>query len=843
MSTLCVEATASPHKPAAEPLLASTVRPRVAGKFIFIGEEKFYVRGVTYGTFTPSPEGHQFPPRELVELDFKMMSSNGINSVRTYTPPPRWLLDVAQQNGLRVMIGLPWEQHIAFLSDKNRVRSIQERVREAVRSCAGHPAVLCYSIGNEIPAPIVRWHGRRRIERFLAELCRAARSEDPGALFTYVNYPSTEYLKLPFVDIFSFNVYLESQTTLEAYLARLQNLAGDRPVLMAEIGLDSRRNGTDTQARTLDWQIRTCFAEGCAGAFVFAWTDQWYRGGHDILDWDFGIITRERQPKPALETVREAFSEAPFPANTEWPKFSVVVCTYNGSRTLRQCLEHLQKLDYPNYEVIVVNDGSRDASPEIARQFPVRLINTENRGLSAARNTGMEAAAGELLAYIDDDAYPDPQWLKYLANTFRRFNYAAVGGPNLAPPGDGQIAECVVNAPGGPVHVLLNDREAEHIPGCNMAFRRKSLEAVGGFDPNFRVAGDDVDLCWRILQQGWKIGFSPAALVWHHRRNSIKAYWRQQQGYGKAEALLEKKWPEKYNSVGHIKWSGRLYGRGLTRILFKEQRVYHGSWGTAPFQGLYEPAPSLLRVLPTMPEWYLVIIALGGLSLLALLWPKLVLALPLFLAAAGATIWQSILSSAEAVFPSHPTARFTRFKLSLLTAFLHLCQPLARLCGRVRHGLIAWRMHVPAVLFLPFGKRTTLWSEQWRAPEHVLERVAQNLRTQRAVLLVGGDFDRWDLEVRGGMLGAGRVFMTTEEHGAGKQLFRFKYWPHFFWEAIAAILIFTALAVGAALDKFWLAYDILAVIALFLLGRTILEAGAATAAIERAVQDALKDQR
>src|SRR5260221_10124466 len=61
------------------------------------------------------------------------------------------------------------------------------------------------------------------------------------------------------------------------------------------------------------------------------------------------------------------------------------------------------------------------------------------------------------------------------------------------------------------------------------------------------IAGDDVDVCWRLQQRGWTLGFSPAAMVWHHRRNSVRAYWRQQKNYAKAEALLEKKWPEKYN--------------------------------------------------------------------------------------------------------------------------------------------------------------------------------------------------------------------------------------------------------------------------------------------------------
>src|SRR5260370_1176042 len=228
------------------------------------------------------------------------MTTNGINAIRTYTVPPRWLLDAAQQYGLRIMVGLPWEQHVAFLDERKRRRLIEERVRAGVRACAGHPAILCYTIGNEIPAPIARWYGHHRIERFLHRLYRGAKAEDPEGLVTYVNYPSTEYLQLHFLDFMCFNVYLETQETLEAYLARLQNIAGDRPLVMAEIGLDSSRNGEKQQARTLDRQVRTAFAAGCAGAFVFAWTDEWHRGGYDIEDWDFGLTTRARRPKAAL---------------------------------------------------------------------------------------------------------------------------------------------------------------------------------------------------------------------------------------------------------------------------------------------------------------------------------------------------------------------------------------------------------------------------------------------------------------------------------------------------------------------------------------------------------------
>ncbi len=573
------------------------VRPVVRGKFLFTETGKFFVRGATYGTFALDDRGDEVFTPGKVELDFEMMAAKGINAVRTYTVPPRWVLDAAYRRRLRVMVGLPWEEHVAFLDDADRAASIEARVREAVRSCTGHPAVLAYAVGNEIPAGVVRWYGRRRIERFIERLCRAVRSEDPKALVTYVNFPTTEYLELPFLDFVSFNVYLEQEASLRAYLARLQNIAGDRPLLMAEVGLDSRRNGESSQAETLTWQLQSIFAAGCAGAFVYAWTDEWHRGGHPILDWDFGLTRRDRTPKPALAAVRDVFAAVPFPPQIAWPRITAVVCAFNAESTIRECLDGLMRVDYPNYDVVVVNDGSTDATGAIAGEYPVRLITTPNRGLSNARNTGLEAATGDIVAYIDSDAFPDPHWLKYLAAEFMSSDRAGIGGPNVAPPNLGIVAECFDNAPGGPAHVLLDDREAEHIPGCNMAFRRDNLAAIGGFDPSLRIAGDDVDVCWRLQERGWTLGFSPAALVWHHRRTTLRSYWKQQRGYGRAEALLERKWPQKYNELGHTTWGGRIYAKGAALAFgFRPGRIYHGSWGSAPYQSLEARQPEPLLV-------------------------------------------------------------------------------------------------------------------------------------------------------------------------------------------------------------------------------------------------------
>src|SRR5207253_1947002 len=95
---------------------------------------------------------------------------------------------------------------------------------------------------------------------------------DPGAPVTYVNYPTTEYLDLPFLDLVCFNVFLEDEGAFGRYLARLQNVAGDRPLLLTEIGLDSRGNGEDAQARSIEWQLRSAFGSTTPTSRSSSWT-------------------------------------------------------------------------------------------------------------------------------------------------------------------------------------------------------------------------------------------------------------------------------------------------------------------------------------------------------------------------------------------------------------------------------------------------------------------------------------------------------------------------------------------------------------------------------------------
>jgi len=808
----------------------SAARATVRGKFLQAGDEKLLLQGVTYGPFAAGPDGTPYDAR-AAEGDFAAMRAHGFTTVRTYTAPPRWLLDSAQRHGLRVLAGVAWEQHVAFLSDRQRVAQVIARVADEVRAVAGHPALLGWAVGNEIPAPVVRWHGRRRTEGFLRRLHDAVKTEDPGALVTYVNYPTTEYLDLSFLDLVCFNVFLERRDSFAAYLDRLQNLVGDRPLVLTEIGLDSARNGQQAQADLLDWQVREALAAGCAGAFVFSWSDEWHRGGQEILDWDFGLTDRERRPKPALVAVEAAWADAPVTLPPDAPLVSVVVCTYNGARTLRETCTALQALAYPRLEVIVVDDGSTDASPDIARAYDLRVISTENRGLSSARNTGARAAAGEIVAYLDDDAAPDPHWLHHVVDAFARDDLVAVGGPNLAVPGDGAVADAVAISPGNPSQVLIGDREAEHIPGCNASFRRDALLAVGGFDPRFHVAGDDVDVCWRLQDAGGAIGYTAAAVVFHHRRGTVQGYLRQQRGYGKAEAMLERKWPERYSAGGHVTWTGRIYGDGTPRAPAGQNRwrVYHGTWNSAPFQGLYEPGHRGMDAVLLMPEAYLAIGCLTLLVALGAAWSPLLVVAPVLLVVAGLVAVRAITIALQGRLPTLGLSAAQRAGRRGLAAVLHLLQPLLRLDGRLRHGLTPWRRRGRPGRVWPLGRDVVQWREEWQDPFAELGALQRRLVDLGAIVRHGGDFDAWDLEVRGGTLAGVRIVTLVEEHGQGRQLTRSRCRPTCSTLALLSTLLLAVLGLAAALDGAPVAATVLGLLAIVLGLRVATETASAMA--------------
>ena len=584
------------------------------GKYLLDGAQKFYLRGVSYGPFAPNSRGERYPEPERAAADFALMKLLGANVIRLYVPPPPWMVEEAQKAGLRMMLGIPWPFHMAFLDSADMTREIRDAIRKTVLDTRQFgETIAAYSIGNEIRSDIVRWHGPRAVSRFLGELRDLGKQIDPGALFTYSNYPSAEYLDLSFLDFISFNVYLHREEDFRRYLTHLMGQAGELPLVLSETGMDTIREGEQHQADLLAWQCRAAFELGLSGFIVFAFTDEWHTGGAEITDWAFGLTRRDRSPKLAFDAVAKVFSDKLPPPLTIAPRASVVVAAYNAASTLAECLSSLRELNYPDYETIVVDDGSTDATSEIAAQAGVRAVRVEHNGLAAARNAGVDAASNEIVAFIDADARADRDWLYHLVETIKRRDAAAAAGPNFAPDSQSARAAAMAAAPGLPREVRAGDDRLAQLCGCNMAITKAALVKVGGFDPMFTAAGDDVDLSWRLVASCETLAYAPGAVVIHERRATIGTYLRQQRGYGMGEGLLFRKYPlrsaEQDGMYAGPSWIGSLLGGA---------RVYYGEFGRGLFQTVYSSGNSYAD-LPLTIQWIgvsLILLILGRLDLM-----------------------------------------------------------------------------------------------------------------------------------------------------------------------------------------------------------------------------------
>jgi glycosyltransferase involved in cell wall biosynthesis len=308
---------------------------------------------------------------------------------------------------------------------------------------------------------------------------------------------------------------------LSTALAEAHLLVGDRPLLLyaAEPSLDSRFD-----ASRYEEMVDTAAERGAAGTVL--------AGGAAAAP--TGWLATPESRSAVARANRRSIAEL----DVAWPSVTVVVCAYNAAGTLDECLRHIALLDYPKLEVIVVDDGSRDETATIVnRHSRVDLVRLDHAGLSEARNVGFRHAKGEMVAYLDADAYPPPEWVRFLVLGSLDDGVAASGGPNVPPPDDRLGAKVIAHCPGTPIPVLYRVDRAAHLPGCNMAFRRDVLVELAGFDPDLTSA-EDVDYQLRLMNRGLELGYHPAAFVWHHRRPGLRAYLRQQHSYGRGQTLV-----------------------------------------------------------------------------------------------------------------------------------------------------------------------------------------------------------------------------------------------------------------------------------------------------------------
>jgi glycosyltransferase involved in cell wall biosynthesis len=235
------------------------------------------------------------------------------------------------------------------------------------------------------------------------------------------------------------------------------------------------------------------------------------------------------------------------------PPASIVVCTRDRADRLARCLRALLALDYPAYEVVVVDNAPRDdAAERVARALPVRYVREPTPGLDWARNRGIAESRHELVAFTDDDAVADRGWLRGVARAFADPDVAMVTGL-VAPLELGTEAQLAFEMWYGGMGKGFRRRDwrrdsmrpsrlvgAHHLGvGANMAFRRSVLRALGPFDTALDVGtpsrgGGDLEMFHRVLASGMTARYEPSALVWHEHRREMAALRRQLRDNGRA---------------------------------------------------------------------------------------------------------------------------------------------------------------------------------------------------------------------------------------------------------------------------------------------------------------------
>jgi hypothetical protein len=299
-----------------------------------------------------------------------------------------------------------------------------------------------------------------------------------------------------------------------------------------------------------------------------------------------------------------------------------------------------------------------------------------------------------------------------------------------------------------------------------MLFRKTALEDAGGFDPQFTAAGDDVDICWRLIDMGYVLGYCPSAFVWHFRRNTVNAYYRQQRGYGKAEAMLYFKYPERFNVLGQIKWNGTIPGIARTVPGGGRLRV---RWARNPeqFQRVDEMPLSVLRVAPMTAEWNLAAAALVVLSLLLG-----VTIAPALAALAAGPLWAAYYAVKAPLEKCH-RGLMSRLLIGWLAYSGSIVRTVARYrwCANARKNALFDSVvrQQPTIDWKYRSIRLSYWNDVYTAREAVLEHLRRFFESRVRPVVADTGWKDFDLLVEANPWS--RIqFKTADEELGGREL-------------------------------------------------------------------------
>ncbi len=224
-------------------------------------------------------------------------------------------------------------------------------------------------------------------------------------------------------------------------------------------------------------------------------------------------------------------------------KAGLYIPCFNAEKTIQLCLEAVFKQTYPIEEVIVVDDGSTDNSMRIASGYPVKIIKHKfNQGLAAARNTAIKNIDAELVASIDADCQPSPEWLGILIDKINASKVIGAGGKLL------ETQSCVYDLwRSKHMRQFWEDKEnnPEFLFGSNTLFRKEALLNIGLYDESLKNNYEDVEICSRLKEKGYKFIYEPKATAWHLKSDNINSllntYWKWNFSYYRKEGFYASK--------------------------------------------------------------------------------------------------------------------------------------------------------------------------------------------------------------------------------------------------------------------------------------------------------------
>ena len=228
------------------------------------------------------------------------------------------------------------------------------------------------------------------------------------------------------------------------------------------------------------------------------------------------------------------------------PRVSIIIAVGVPGSHLDECVAHCLALDYPDFEIIVLPDGEWTPPDPSIRVIPTGKVRPAEK-----RDLGVKESTGEIVALIDDDAYPDPGWFSAAVRHFEEPSVAAVGGPGMTPPGDTlrrQISGWIYESPlvsGGYTYRYRPGRlrDVDDYPTSSLIIRKEDFERIGGFDTRY-WPGEDTILCLKLTEiHGKRIVYDPAVRVYHHRREIFAGHLRQIRSYALHRGFFARKFP------------------------------------------------------------------------------------------------------------------------------------------------------------------------------------------------------------------------------------------------------------------------------------------------------------